>query len=484
MLHYRAGRPVTHHDREQVPVVHSSMNIATRCLARLGIGAAERDAVRPDRTALEAQSERLWDRAGRVLTTGLWSVSHGAFRYPDGVFPLLAQRGEGCMLWDTTGRAYIDWMIGWGPVILGYRHPAVERAIREQLAESPLLSLLHPLEVEVAERLCDAVPCAERVAFGKNGSDVLAAAVRVARAFTRREIVLFHGYHGFHDWYMAAHPACEGIPEALRDLIHEFAYNDVEGLARLFDRFGDRVAAVVMEPTNIALPAPGFLESVRRMTSDNGSLLVFDEIITGFRLARGGAQEAFGVVPDLACVGKALANGMPLSALVGRGDIMQTVHRVGYGITYRGETLSLAAARACLEIFEREPVAKRLAATGAALRSLYHEARNRIGVDTTLIGPDARQSFAFAGSRRITPLGCQTLFVQECLKRGVLTNGNVLPCLAHDEAAVARSAQVFAESLEVVARAVAAERLDGFLQVPPLPVFFEDASHERVGDAS
>lgn len=431
------------------------------------------------RGELEEDSERLWSRAQRVLTTGLWSVSHGAFRYPDGVFPLLAQRGEGCMLWDTTGRAYIDWMIGWGPVILGYRHPAVEQAITRQLAEGPLLSLLHPIEIEVAEMLCDAVPCAERVAFGKNGSDVLAAAVRVARAFTGRELILFHGYHGFHDWYLAAHPGCEGVPQSLRGSILEFAYNDAEGLARLFERFPGRVAAVVMEPTNIALPAPGFLEAVRRLTTEHGSLLVFDEIITGFRLARGGAQEAFGVVPDLACVGKALANGMPLAALVGRGDVMQTVHRVGYGMTYRGETLSLAAARACLEIFEREPVAKRLAATGASLRSLYHETRGRIGVDTALIGPDARQTFAFAGSRRITPLGCQTLFVQECLKRGVLTNGNVLPCLAHDEAAVTRSSQVFAQSLEVVARAVDAESLDGFLQIPPLPVFFEDASHEQ-----
>ena len=433
----------------------------------------------PAPRGLEEDSERLWRRAQRVLTTGLWSVSHGAFRYPDGVFPLLAQRGEGCMLWDTTGRVYIDWMIGWGPVILGYRHPAVEKAITRQLAEGPLLSLLHPIEIEVAEMLCDAVPCAERVAFGKNGSDVLAAAVRVARAFTGRELILFHGYHGFHDWYLAAHPDCEGVPESLRGSIREFAYNDAEGLARLFEQFGGRVAAVVMEPTNIVLPAPGFLETVRHLTTEHGSLLVFDEIITGFRLARGGAQEAFGVVPDLACVGKALANGMPLAALVGRGDVMQTVHRVGYGMTYRGETLSLAAARACLDIFEREPVAMRLAATGASLRSLYHEARDRIGVDTALIGPDARQTFAFAGSRRITPLGCQTLFVQECLKRGVLTNGNVLPCLAHDESAVARSSAVFAESLEVVARAVAAESLDGFLQIPPLPVFFEDASHEQ-----
>lgn len=429
--------------------------------------------------AAEPRAEELWSRASRVLTAGLWSVSHGAFRYPDGVFPLLAQRGEGCRLWDVTGRPYVDWMMGWGPVVLGYRHPAVERAVRAQLSEGPLLSLLHPLEVEVAELLRDAVPCAERVAFGKNGSDVLAAAVRVARAVTQREVVLVHGYHGFHDWYLASQPACQGIPAVLRDLVHPFAYNDFEGIRTLFAKWGARIAAVVMEPTNLELPKPGFLEEIRRLTRRNGSLLVFDELITGFRLARGGAQEVFGVVPDLACVGKALANGMPLSALVGRGHLMEAIHRVGYGLTFRGETLSLAAARECLRIFEREPVAAHLARTGEELRALYHAARDRVGVETALIGPAARMTFAFAGTSRLTPIGLQTLFVQECLKHGVLTNGNVLPCWAHDGAAIETSALAFERALEVVGRAVSANSFDGLLQVPPLPVFFEDSSFER-----
>jgi glutamate-1-semialdehyde 2,1-aminomutase len=426
----------------------------------------------------ESRTEATWHRALKVLSTGLWSVSHGAFHYPDGVFPLLAARGEGCRLVDTTGRSYVDWVMGWGPVILGYRHPAVERAIAAQLAEGPLLSLLHPLEIEVAEGLCDAVPCAERVAFGKNGSDVLAAAVRIARAATGREVVLVHGYHGFHDWYLASQPACEGIPASLRELVHPFPYNDLPALSELFDRFPERVAAVVMEPTNVEPPRPGFLEGVRELTRSRGALLVFDEIITGFRLARGGAQQHFGVVPDLACVGKGLANGMPLSALVGRDDLVQVIHRVGYGLTYRGETLSLAAARSCLEIFEQEPVSERLAATGESLRELYHEARLRVGVESALIGPPARMTFAFGGAGPLSPIGLQTLFVQECLKRGVLTNGNLLPCYAHDDEAVEHSARAFAESLEVVAGAAKVGSFEGLLQIPPLPIFFEDPAHE------
>jgi glutamate-1-semialdehyde aminotransferase len=393
-------------------------------------------------------------------------------RHPDGIFPLLASHGEGCRLFDAHGRSYVDWMMAWGPVVLGYRHPAVERAIAAQLRDGPLLSLLHPIEVEVAEGLREAIPCAERVAFGKNGSDVLTGAVRVARAVTGREVILCHGYHGFHDWFCAAEPSCQGIPGTLRSLVHRFPYNDLGALEALLARFAGQVAAVVMEPSVLELPKPGFLEGVRRLTREHGCLLVFDEIVTGFRLARGGGQELFGVLPDLACVGKGLANGMPLAALVGNAAVLQRLASTGYGMTYRGETLSLAAAGACLAFFASEPVFARLAETGETVRRRYHETRDRLGVDTTLIGPAARMCFAFAGSRTISPLGQLTLFVQECAKRGVLTNGSLLPCYAHDTEAVEGSLRVFELALEVVARATARERLQDFLHVPPQPAFF------------
>lgn len=419
-------------------------------------------------------TEATWRKAQGVLAAGLWSVSQGAFRYPDGVFPMLADRGEGCVIWDTTGRDYIDWMMGWGPVMLGYRHPKVEKAIIEQLRSGPLLSLLHPIEVEVAEMLRAAIPCAERVAFGKNGSDVLGLAVRIARAATGREGILIHGYHGFHDWYMAAHSGCEGIPESLRYLVHQFPYNDLEHLKDMFEKHGDRIAAVVMEPCNVTLPAPGYLEGIRELTLKHGALLIFDEIITSFRLARGGAQEFFGVVPDLACVGKGLANGMPLSALVGKRDVMDVIHRVGYGITYRGETLSLAAARACLEIYSTEQVAKHLATVGEEIRARLNESLQKVGVAGGLFGFPARMSFAFSPAGGITGLGLQTLFVQEAVKRGVLTNGNLLASYAHRAEALDKSAAAFHGAAEVLARAIEARSLKPFLHIQALNIFYED----------
>jgi glutamate-1-semialdehyde aminotransferase len=414
-----------------------------------------------------------------VLAAGTWSVTQGALSYPDGVFPLLAESGEGCRLTDTSGVEYVDWIMGWGPVLLGYRRLEVERAIAAQLAAGPLLSLLTPLEIEVAELLREAVPCAEGVAFGKNGSDVLAAAVRIARAHTGRELVLHYGYHGFHDWYMAGVADCEGVPDALRCTIQAFGYNDLDGLRALFEAHAGQVAAVVMEPLNTELPEPGYLEGIRELTREHGALLVFDEVITGFRIARGGAQEAYGVLPDLACVGKGLANGMPLSALVGRAEFLRTIPRVGYGVTFRGETLSLAAARACLEIHAREDVAGHVARIGEALRQSFDEACGRYGVGAALVGPPARTSLAFEPSGRLLPLGLQTLFVQECLKGGVLTNGNFLPSLAHDEPALEKSSQAFDAALGVVAEAIDRDSFDGLLDIPALNIFTRDDQLEE-----
>ena len=364
--------------------------------------------------------------------------------------------------------------MGWGPVLLGHADPRVDDAIRRQLDHGVLLSLLTPLEIDVAIRIRSLVPCAEKVAFGKNGSDVLAAAVRIARAKTGRNGILIHGYHGFHDWYMASVAECEGIPDAIRPLVRPFAYNDLAGVQDLFERFGDKIAAVVMEPCNVTLPEPGFLEGIRKLCTTNDSLLIFDEIITSFRLAKGGAQEKFRVIPDLACIGKGLANGMPLSALVGKYDPMSVLERVGYGLTYRGESLSLAAAKACLDVYAETDLPGQLERTGARIRRAFAEDAARLGVVGGLYGPEARMSFSFSPAGGITPIGLQTLFVQECLKHGVLTNGNLLPSQSHDDAAVDQSIEAFSKSLAVLARAIAERDLETYLQIPALQIFYED----------
>ncbi len=386
-------------------------------------------------------------------------------------FPFFATEAHGCTVVDSSGRSYIDWVNGFGPVILGYRRPEVEEAIIAQLAAGPLMSLMHPVEIEVAERIRELVPGAEQVAFGKNGSDVVNAAIRVARAYTGREIILQHGFHGFHEWYTCSLPGVEGLPSVLKELVHSFPYNDLDALRERFDTFPDQVAVVVMEPVNTHLPEPGYLEGVRDLAHERGALLVFDEMVTGFRLANGGAQEYFGVTPDLACYGKALANGMPLSAITGKREYMDKLTSTAYGMTYRGESLSLAAARATLKVLAEEPVTERLAEIGAGVRARFQELCERTGVHCTLIGPDARLTFAFDNDGGLSWEWIRLLFVQECLKRGVLTNGNLLPSYALGDDDIARSLDVFEGALETVARAVdAGKSAPGVRRGVPGPV--------------
>ncbi|MCB1006249.1 MAG: aminotransferase class III-fold pyridoxal phosphate-dependent enzyme [Acidimicrobiales bacterium] len=388
-----------------------------------------------------AATEDLLDRAHAVLAYGgLDGMVTRPLRHPSGaLFPHFAVAADGAEVTDSTGRVHLDWLNGWGPVFLGYRHPAVEAAVRAQFGAGPTLSLMHPVEVEVAERICVLVPCAERVAFAKNGSDALNAAVRVARAATGRDLVLQHGFHGFHEWYTCVHPDVQGIPSVLRTLVEPFPYNDLEALAQAFRRHRGAVAAVVMEPTNQYLPEPGYLEGVIDLAHRNGAVVVFDEVVTAFRLANGGAQEHFGVTPDLACLGKALANGLPLSAVVGRADLMELLPSVGFGLTFRGETFSLAAASAVLDVLESRDVAGHLAAMGTRLRDGYLGAAERHGVEAVLLGPPQRMSFDFPDQHGVERPRVRELFLEGALVHGVLTDGNALASLAHTEATVDES---------------------------------------------
>lgn len=425
------------------------------------------------------RAERLWRRAEGVLAAGLWSLTRGTVHYPGGAFPLMAEQGEGCYLTDTSGRRYIDWIMGWGTSLLGYCHPEIERAIIDQLrATGPLLSLEQPIETEVARLVREAVPCAEAVAFGKNGSDVLGGAVRLARAATGREGIVICGFHGFHEWYMASQSWCEGIPEALRYLITQVPYNDLDGVRDLFVRHPDGIAAVVIDPVCDQLPQPGYFEGLREVTLDHDALLVFDEVVTGFRTARGGAQEAFGVTPDLACLGKTLANGMPLSALVGKREVMKTLPRVGYGMTFRGEALSLAAARRNLEILRDEPVLEHVHRIGSDLQERFDAKCRQLGLSGRMAGVPSRLRIQFDAANGVTPLGQLSLMTQECLKRGVLIAGLIYPCYAHGDAEVETTAAALDASLERVATALDQGSVREFLHAPAVSFYFDDDAIE------
>jgi glutamate-1-semialdehyde 2,1-aminomutase len=436
-----------------------------------------------DRRREVDETARLVGRARKVLANGELAMSARPLLFGEsGIYPQFVDRARGCRFTDTTGGEYVDWVVGWGSALLGYGRPEVSEAIRTQLDASATLTLPHALEVEVAERIVAMIPCAEMVAFGKNGSDAVTAAVRLARAVTEREVVLQFGYHGFHDWFAAEDRSIRGIPPRFSGLVRSFPYNDVPALERLFEEHRDEVAAVVLEPFRSELPKPGYLEKVREVTRRHGALLVFDEMITGFRVARGGAQELMGVVPDLACFGKALSNGMPLSALVGPRALMAGADSVGVDMGSRGETLSLAAARAALDVHAREPVAERVSDVGRAVAAGLDAAARRERVPLRVIGHPARLELELDGVGKLSGRAALGLFVQGCLDRGIVTNGLVFPTAAHDAAAVDETVRAAREALRIVR--LASEGKTGELPPPfgPASLGFLDAAEIAGGE--
>ncbi|MFN3695724.1 MAG: aminotransferase class III-fold pyridoxal phosphate-dependent enzyme, partial [Ignavibacterium sp.] len=230
----------------------------------------------------------------------------------------------GSHVWDVDGNEYLDYTMAVGPLSLGYAYDKVDEAIREQLKDGITFSLMHPLEVEVAQLINKVVPNAESIRYSKVGADVTSAAVRLARAYTGRNKVLCCGYHGWHDWYISVTDRNKGIPQAIQDLSFTFNYNDIQSV---IDSIDEDTACVILEPFVFEEPKDNFLHKLRDICTQNGTVLIFDEMWTGFRIAVGGAQEYFGVKADLACFSKAVANGMPISILTGKKDIMQLLEK-------------------------------------------------------------------------------------------------------------------------------------------------------------
>jgi glutamate-1-semialdehyde aminotransferase len=286
------------------------------------------------------KSDELYKIALDLIPATTQTLAKGPQQNVKGIAPKYLKKGKGSHVWDIDGNEYIDFNMGIGPLSLGYAYPKVDNAIKKQLEEGITFSLMHPLEVEVAKLINEVVPNAESVRYSKTGADVTTAAIRVARAYTGREKVLCCGYHGWHDWYISVTDKNNGIPKAINDLTFTINYNDIQSVK---DSIDSDIAAIILEPFVFEPPKDDFLHELRKLCDDNSILLIFDEMWTGFRIALGGAQEYFGVKADMATFSKAVANGMPLSILTGRKEVMKVLDNdVFFYTTFGGEALSLA----------------------------------------------------------------------------------------------------------------------------------------------
>jgi glutamate-1-semialdehyde aminotransferase/spore coat polysaccharide biosynthesis protein SpsF (cytidylyltransferase family) len=420
-----------------------------------------------------SKSHELKAKSEKLIPSGSQTFSKSPDQFIQPVSPVFIERGENSYVWDADDNKFIDYILALGPIILGYNHPVVTEAVTAQVQSGSIFSLPHRLEVEVAELLTHLIPCAEMVRFGKNGSDATAGAVRLARAYTGREIIACCGYHGWQDWYIGSTTRNLGVPGPVCDLIKPFTYNQISSLEEIFSKYPDQVAAVIMEPVSTIQPEKGFLKKIKQLCKDNKALLIFDEVITGFRLANGGAQEYFEVTPDLATYGKAMANGFPLSAIVGPRDLMKLFDDIFYSFTFGGEAVSLAAAKATIQFFLDNPVIKKLWSQGRKIHDGFNTISEKAGLLSSIKsqGLPPRTVINFSHPD-IDPLILRSLLQQEVIQRGVLAAGYHNICYTLSDADINYTLEVYASAMKTVKKAIDSGNPRSFLKGDPVKNVF------------
>jgi len=402
------------------------------------------------------KSLKSYEKAIELIPLATQTFSKGPQQYPLGVAPVFLSKGKGSHVWDLDGNEFIDYPMGLGAVILGHGYPAVNRAIEKQLKQSVVHSLPHILEYELSKMLVDLIPCAEMVRFGKNGSDATAGAVRAARALTNREKIACCGYHGWQDWFIGTTTRSQGVPLSVKNLTLTFNYNDIASLEKIFAENPQQIAAVILEPVGVVEPQNQFLEKVKDLTHRNGALLIFDEIVTGFRMDMGGAQKYYHVVPDLACFGKAMGNGMPISCVVGKKDLMKIFDDIFYSFTFGGECLSLAASIATIQEMKKKKALKKMWSLGKILKDGYNKLVADLGLQelSECIGLPVHSVILFKESAGVNPLHLRTLFQQEAIQRGILAIGVHNICYSHTESDIKKTLKAYQETLGIIKKAV------------------------------
>ena len=374
-----------------------------------------------------SKSKILKDKGISLLPALAQTFSKSPSSFVEGLYPVYANSANGSTITDVDGNEYIDYLMALGPIVLGYNFPAVNTAISDQLKKGIIFSLPHYTEVNAAESLKRIIPCAEMTRFTKTGSDAVTGTVRACRAITNKEVILYCGSGGvWDDWYSILTNRNQGIPKFNKNLVDNFNYNDIENLEFLFEKYKNNVAAVIMEPSVFDNPENDFLNKVKKITHDNDALFVFDEILTGFRMSKGGGQEYFNVIPDIATFAKGIANGMPLGAIVGKSEYMKVFDNVFVSTTFAGEALSLAACEATVKQFEQNDVCGHMWKLGSKIKDNFNLFSKELGINAKCIGFSPRLKLIFNDSEGNDSLLYKSLFLQDLIENGIFMHPNTI----------------------------------------------------------
>ena len=362
--------------------------------------------------------------AEQYIPLGSQTFSKSKLVFPEKSSPLFIKSAKGSKIYDIDNNAYIDLVSSLLPVILGYCDKNVDEAIKKQLKNGIIFSMPSTLEAKLAKILVDTIPSAEKVRFGKNGSDCASASIRLARSYTKKDHIICIGYHGWEDWYIGSTSRSKGVPSAVKKLTHPANYNNLESVNRILNKYKNNVAALIMEPANFVNHDKSYFRKLQKILKIHKTLLIFDEICTGFRFANGGAQQLFNVKPDLSVFGKSMANGMPISALVGKSKIMKHFNDVFFSTTFGGETLSIAAAIATINKIKSKGVVKNIWKKGEKLKKFVRLEikKNNLQKLISIVGYDPWTNIKFISKSEKKNQLMKSFFIKNMIENKILIN--------------------------------------------------------------
>lgn len=394
---------------------------------------------------MQNKYSKLYNESQRYITSGSCTYSKSANRYVEGVYPYFIEGGSGAFVYDLEGNQYIDYPCALGAIILGYSHPYVNERVCERIKRGNIFSMPSVHEMELAKVIATLIPSMEQMRFLKTGTEAVSAAVKIARSYTKRDIVLSNGYHGWADWSTPITPSSGGTPSDYGKSIISIKYNDIEEVENHFKLVGNKIACIVLDPYIFDEPSQEYFSKLIRLAHRHGSLVIFDEVVTGIRWANWSVQGNYGVTPDLTCLGKTLANGIPISCVGGKRRIMEELNRDCFvSSTFGGDLIGITGALATLKIAIDEDLPNKIYESGTMLKDGYNEIAYSMNINTRCIGDPARQSIWFPS------IEYKALFWQECLKRGVFLGAAQHTNLAHTAPIISKTLEVFKESLDTV----------------------------------
>lgn len=423
------------------------------------------------------KTQRLWKEAKQIIPGGTHLLSKRAEMFLPGFWPAYYTKARGVLVTDLDGNTYVDMsLMGVGACALGYADADVNRAVKKAIDQGSMSTLNCPEDVALAKELVSLHPWADMVRYARTGGEAMAVAVRIARAASKKATIAFCGYHGWHDWYLSGNLASDknldghllagldpaGVPRPLVQSAVPFHYNDLGQLKKIVQEHD--VGVIVMEPMRHQEPQPGFLESVRNIANDAHAVLIFDEVSSGFRTRLGGVHMRYGVYPDIAVFGKAMSNGYPMAAIIGKRAIMDAAQTTFISSTYWTERIGPTAALATIKKMRRLRTASHIDRIGKKIGDGWKRLAKKHGLDIRTIGPNALVTFSFNSTRERQEL--KTLFTQEMLKRGFLASLTVYVSFAHKEAHVQKYLSAVDEVFGILSAAIREGTVKKLLEGP------------------